>query len=146
MVHSHGVLNFTAVGDHASGDVDQRAIDGRQVAAAARERAREPLDDAGRRIVGDEVAGQLVADVLRGRGRVGEVVQDRERLLFAGLVVAPAHDGARAGLVQRRAKHEACRARAFCARLRRPRCPAAGLPPRLQPVSARANSVTSSWL
>ena len=69
-------------------------------------------------------------------------MQHGERLPFARLSVLPAHDRARARLVQLRAKHElAGRRRVIAMRAASP-----PIAPRLQPVSARANSVTSFWL
>ncbi len=105
-VQSHGVLNLASTGDHASGEsINTWYTLGRSPFVALNTLARRSTS-AGGGSIGDKMPGELAGNVLRGRGRGGEIVQYRKRLLFAGLIVLPVHDRPCSRLVQRLAKHE----------------------------------------
>ena len=70
--------------------------------SVSRKRLRQPLDQRRRRLVGDEMAGELGRDVLRGRRMAREIGQHRAALLDAGVGIGLAEHGLRARLVQAR--------------------------------------------
>ena len=72
----------------------------------SRKRLLKPFHQRRRRLVGDEMARELARDVLRGRGMAREIGEHAAALLDAGVVVALADHGLRAGLVHARIEDE----------------------------------------
>ena len=108
---SQGVRNLARRAAPGLGRIEDRAVDGRQVAAAAQPGLRQPLDHRRRRLVAGEMAGELGREVARGARVGGEIVEHGARLRLALLAIGAAEDGARAGLVDRAGEEEARRAR-----------------------------------
>jgi hypothetical protein len=101
----------------------------------------QPVDERGRRIVGHDMPGQLGGDVMRGGGAAREIGQNGAGLCLTLLIVALAQNGALARLVQGGGEDEAAHRQGIGQRFGQSPRP---MPVTVQPVMARANSVTSA--
>ena len=72
MIHSPGRLSLLRGASQASGARHQRLRHLLEIAVGVEEALGEPLDQRGRRLVGDEMARELGGDVLGGRGMARE--------------------------------------------------------------------------